>query len=403
MATSVKSAARLRIGVITPMLPVEHDRTRGRYIHETARALSSLAEVRVFFQELATPNVRLLKSRSYLDARGASTLLAHDIDVETLRYPALPGVSRALNGYTSSVVLAPRVRRFNPDVLLAYWLYPDGFAAIRVARALGIPVVVGALGSDVHRPTRLNRWFAKRVVRSADALLTVSEDMRRAMIRDFGADAGKVHAVVNGINAAVFHPRDRAACRARLGLPSASRIILYVGRFVRAKGLCELVDAFGALAASDPTLRLALVGDGVMRDELRSMLQSKGLLEKCLLPGGLEPDEVAEWMGAADLLCLPSWSEGYPNVVVEAVASGLPVVATDVGGTSEIINTNNGELVAPQDIQSLTKGLRETLARKWDATSVARSVKRSWDEVARETLAVCEACSSDRLAIESRA
>jgi glycosyltransferase involved in cell wall biosynthesis len=167
-------------------------------------------------------------------------------------------------------------------------------------------------------------------------------------------------------------------------------MLVYVGRFVEAKGLVELVEAFSRLAAQRPHLRLALVGDGVMKQRLVSLVQASGAPERILMPGGMEPREVARWINASDLLVLPSWSEGYPNVVVEALACGRPVVATDVGGTREIVNADNGLLVAPRDVEALRAAIERALARRWDHAAIAARMRRSWDDVARETLGVCQ-------------
>jgi glycosyltransferase involved in cell wall biosynthesis len=108
------------------------------------------------------------------------------------------------------------------------------------------------------------------------------------------------------------------------------------------------------------------------------------------MPGGIPPAEVARWIGAADVLTLPSWSEGYPNVVVEALACGRPVVATDVGGTSEIVNVSNGLLIPPRDPAALAAALTRALDARWDHDAIAAATRRSWDDVASETLSVCE-------------
>jgi glycosyltransferase involved in cell wall biosynthesis len=135
---------------------------------------------------------------------------------------------------------------------------------------------------------------------------------------------------------------------------------------------------------------LALVGDGVMKGELMELVRSTGLLERVHLPGGLAPEAVAEWINAADVLTLPSWSEGYPNVVVEGVACGRPVVATDVGGTREILHNGNGILIPPKDASRLASALRDALNGEWDHAGIAAAMSRTWDDVAVETLAVCE-------------
>lgn len=385
-----------RIALVTPMLPVPHDQTRGRYIHETARSLSRLADVKVFFQQASYPRLPFIAPRSFIDGNVGPEYHVDGIDVETFTYPVFPVVSRAFNGHVSSLLLTPRVRRFQPDLILAYWVYPDGYAALRTARHLGVPCVVGALGSDIHVRAGINDTMTRRTIAGVDALLTVSEAMRQTAIREFGAQADRVHTIVNGFNTGVFHRRDKAALRARLGLAPESEHIIYVGRFVEAKGMRELLDAFATLCGHRPHARLSLVGDGVMKDELRALIDATGLSERVHLPGGLPPEQVAEWICASDVLTLPSWSEGYPNVVVEGVACGVPVVATDVGGTREILHAGNGILIPPRDAKALHKALDQALRKNWDHGAIAAAMRRTWDDVAVETLAVCEKVIGNR-------
>ncbi len=379
-----------RIAIVTPMLPVPYDLTRGRYIHEIAGSLAKLAHVRVFFMQQAYPRLPGLHPRSVLSGRVGSDYRLPDVDVETFSYPAIPGLSRVLNGFVASRALTPRLRSFEPDLVLAYWVYPDGAAALRSARALGLPCVVGALGSDIHVRSGFNHVMTRHTIAGVDALVTVSEAMRQTAIAEFGALPDKVHTIINGYNTAVFHPRPQAVMRARLAIASDARLIVYVGRFVEAKGMRELLAAFQLLGQANPQARLALVGDGVMRQELIDLVQAANLGERVVMPGGLAPEHVAEWIGAADVLTLPSWSEGYPNVVVEAIACGCPVVATDVGGTREIVNATNGILIPPRDPLALQAALETALASEWDRAGMAASMQRTWDDVASETLDVCE-------------
>lgn len=380
----------MRIALVTPMLPVPHDQTRGRYIHETARSLGRLATVKTFLQTMQYPKVPGLRPRSFIYGSVGPDYQLDGCDVETFDYMGLPVISRGWNGHIASWSLTPRVRRFKPDLVLAYWVYPDGFAALRTARALGVPCVVGALGSDIHVRSGVNEKMTRRTIDGVDALLTVSEAMRQYAIREFGAPADRVHTIINGFNTAVFKPLDQAALRAKWGVKPDERMIVYVGRFVEAKGMRELITAFQTLAKDDPKVTLALVGDGVMKTELMELVRSTGLTERVHLPGGQAPEQVAEWINAADVLTLPSWSEGYPNVVVEGVACGRPVVATDVGGTREILHERNGILIPPRDAGALTKALRDALDRDWDHAGIAAAMSRTWDDVAVETLKVCE-------------
>lgn len=379
-----------RIALVTPMLPIPHDQTRGRYIHETARSLSKLATVKVFFQQIRYPNLPFVAPRSFLDGNVGDDYQIDGIDVETFTYPVFPVVSRAINGYVASAVLTPRVKRFKPDLVLAYWVYPDGFAAMRAARSIGVPCVVGALGSDIHVRSGINQIMTRRTVNGVDALLTVSEAMRQSAIREFGAQPDHVHTIVNGFNTSVFFPRDRAEMRQKFGIKADEKLIIYVGRFVEAKGMRELIAAFKEMCAQDSRVGLVLVGDGVMRDELLALIRQQGLQDRVRVPGGLPPEGVAEWISASDVLTLPSWSEGYPNVVVEGAACGRPVVATDVGGTREILNDSNGILIPPKDPQALQVALTQALSRSWDHEGIARAMSRTWDDVAQETLDVCQ-------------
>jgi glycosyltransferase involved in cell wall biosynthesis len=378
-----------RIALVTPILPVPHDPTRGRYIHETARALSKLADVRVFFAQADYPRLPGLKPRSFLEGVVGPDYSLPGIDLEALTYPAVPGLSRFSNGWVCGQVLKPRIRRFGADLVLGYWLYPEGGGALAAARSLGLPCVLGARGSDIHVRDGLNRWLTRRVVQGCDRLLTVSRAMRDAAIRDYGADPARSRAIINGFDTGVFHPRDQAALRAELGLDADAKLILYVGRFVEAKGMRELFAAFEVLHREDPRRQLVLVGDGVMRGELLALIEARGLQQAVHLPGAFEPEGVARWIGACDVLTLPSWSEGYPNVVVEAIACGRPVVATTVGGTAEIVDADSGLLVPPKEATALEAALREALSREWNHAAMAARLRRSWDDVAVDTLAVC--------------
>lgn len=380
----------LRIALVTPMLPVPHDQTRGRYIHETARSLGKLATVRTFFQTMQYPRVPGLKPRSFIYGSVGPDYQLDGCDVEAFDYMGLPVVSRGWNGHIASLALTPRVRKFKPDLVLAYWVYPDGFAALRTARSLGVPCVVGALGSDIHVRSGVNEKMTRRTIDGVDALLTVSEAMRQYSIREFGAPPDKVHTIINGFNTEVFRPLDQIALRDKLKIRPDEKLIIYVGRFVEAKGMRELITAFKQLAQADSKVSLALVGDGVMKSDLLEMVRSTGLHDRVHLPGGQSPEGVAEWINAADVLTLPSWSEGYPNVVVEGVACGRPVVATDVGGTREILDQHNGILIPPKDAARLATALRDALNGEWDHAAIAAAMSRTWDDVAVETLAVCE-------------
>ena len=380
-----------RIALVTPILPMPFDPTRGRFIYETAKSLSRISQTKVYLQQARYPNISLLRPKSFVYGGLNTDYSLPDLDVDAYDYPAVPLVSRGINGLVSSKYLMARIKAFRPDVIIGYWVYPDGNAALRVARNLGIPCVIGALGSDIHLRKGINATMTRRTLDSADAVIVVSQAMNKFTQNQFGTPPNKIHTIVNGYNTSTFFPRDRVSAREALGIDTKIELITYVGRLIEAKGLLDLLNAFDAMHMERPNLRLAVIGTGVLEDQLKKITKAKNIGDKIWFLGGQPPETVALWLGASQASTLPSWSEGYPNVVVESIACGRPVVATDVGGTSEIIkHGENGLLVPAKDHQALRRALTDVLISSWDEAGIASGIHRSWDDVAAETLSVCE-------------
>lgn len=383
----------MRILVVTSQFPIAGEPNRGRPILQTVRALARRAEVQVLSPIATYP--RWARPRSYLFRAADRAHAVPGCDVRYVEYPALPALSRPFNGELCARALHAPLRAFAPDVVLAYWLYPDAFGAMRAARRAGLPLVVGARGSDLRVRDAISKRLTRPVLHAAQRILVVSEDLGRVAVRDYGADPARVRAIPNGCDAAIFHPQPRDAARTALGIDAEAELVVYVGRLVPEKGLRELLDAAAALAPERPRLRLALIGDGPMRAELEGRLAADPSL-RLALPGALGPQEVARWMAASDLVTLPSYSEGHPNVLVEALACGRPVVATPVGGIPEVIDGDCGVLVPARDPAALAAGLAEVLDRDWDEAALARRFSRDWDAVAEDTLAACREALADR-------
>ncbi len=377
----------MRILIVTSQFPIAGEPNRGRPIHQTVRELSKLADVRVLSPVARYP--RWAQPRSYLYRASDPDFTVPGCDVRYVDYPALPAVSRPFNGWLCARTLHAPLREFAPDVVLSYWLYPDAFGAMHAARRAGLPLVVGSRGSDLRVRDAVSQRLTRPVLRAAQRILVVSEDLGRVAVRDYDADPGKIRAIPNGCDATIFHPQPKAAARATLGLDASGPLVTYVGRLVPEKGLRELLDAVGALAPRLPGLALALVGEGPMRAELEARIATMPGV-RVHLPGAQGPREVACWMAASDVVTLPSYSEGHPNVLVEALACGRPVVATPVGGIPEVVDADCGLLVAVRDPAALAEGLAEALARDWDEGVLSRRFSRGWDAVATDTLRACE-------------
>lgn len=377
----------MRILVVTSQFPIAGEPTRGRPLLQTVRELARLAEVRVVSPVATYP--RWARPRSYLFREADAAWRVEGCEVEYLSYPALPALTRPLNGWSCARTLAAPLRRFAPHVVLAYWLYPDAFGAMRAARDAAVPLVAGARGSDLRVRDPVSRLLTRPVLHGAQRVLVVSEDLGRVASARYGADPARIRVVPNGCDAAIFHPRDRARARSALDVGDDARLVLYVGRLVAEKGLRELLDAACILSRQDPRVELALVGDGPLRPELDSRIAALQA-PRVRLVGPQAPAQVAQWMAAADVVALPSYSEGHPNVLVEALACGRPVVGTRVGGIPEVVDAACGRLVPPRDAAALAEALRETLAGDWDEALLAARFSRSWARVAEDTLRACE-------------
>ena len=258
-------------------------------------------------------------------------------------------------------VLRRLAREFAPDVYLAYWAHPDGEVALRAAREAGRPCVVIVGGSDVRLlagETR-RRDAIRRVLTGADAVLTVGADLRERVI-EMGVAADRVTAFWRGVDTGTFHPGDRRAARARLGLADG-RLALWVGRMVPVKGLDVLLSAWPSVVRSRPDARLCLVGSGPELGRLSRLAERAGLAGTVVLPGSRPQEELADWYRAADVTVLPSRSEGIPNVLLESLACGTPFVASDLVGVREIGPCDGCDRVPPGDSGALAEALRRRL------------------------------------------
>jgi glycosyltransferase involved in cell wall biosynthesis len=281
-------------------------------------------------------------------------------------------------------MLRRRLRERGPFLLHVHCAYPDGVGAAYAARRLGLPYVITAHGSDinVYGEKPLLRPQIRAAFSHARGVIAVSRALE-AKITDMRAGMPLERIPCAGFDPALFSPRDADAARDKLGVDRASRVVLFVGNLVAVKAVDVLLQAWAAL--DDPRARLVVVGDGVDRAALEA--QARPLANVKFL-GALPQAEVAGWLGAANVLVLPSRHEGMPNAVVESLASGVPVVASRVGGIPELVDEGaNGLLVEPGDAAALGKALAAALGRDWNRETIRASAAHlTWDALAAKNL-----------------
>lgn len=384
----------MRIAVVTKIFPSSLEPLSAPFNRQQLAELARQCDVEVLEAIPYVPFARITsipERAARLSALPASERI-HGIDVTYVRQLYVPRVGLPVAVPLYLLSLLPHSERLRAaDVVLATWAYPDGCAAVLAARALRKPCVVKVHGSDVNVVLRRRsaRAIASRILPAADAVVTVSRPLGDELAR-LGVPAERVHIVTNGVDASLFFPRDRTSSRKALGLPEEARVLLFVGRLEPEKGVLDLLEAFDQVRARVPDALLVLVGEGVSMNEVRARASRWGAGGARVL-GARPHREVPLWLGACDALTLPSWAEGTPNVVLEALASGRPVVGTHVGGIPHVITDPRcGLLVAPRAPQSLAEALIRALERRWDADVIRTFGPSSWHESAHRLRGVLD-------------
>ena len=387
----MSSRRKLRVLAVTNLFPSNIDPGHAPFNRRQFAALAQFADLEV---------VGVVPWR-FGPASGRGLLREERIDslrVVHRRYPSILGLP-SLNATLMLLALLPglrkQLREHRYDVLLASYAYPDGCAAVLLGRILGVPVVVKCHGSDLNRVTdhRLVKLQLKHVLPRARAVVVVSRHLGDRALH-LGVPADRLHVVYNGIDHERFRPADKLDARQRLSLPLDREIVLYVGHLEQHKGVRDLLQALPLIRKARPRVLAVFLGRGPLAREVREMAASPLSGARDILASDAVPhNEVPLWMAAADVVCLPSWTEGMPNVIREAHACGRPVVATTVGGIPEAVaSTELGILVPPRQPAALAAGLAEQLSRPpIAAETIARlAMVPSWEESARTLHAVLE-------------
>jgi teichuronic acid biosynthesis glycosyltransferase TuaC len=305
------------------------------------------------------------------------------------RYALLPGIM-PLHGlliFLGSVLEAWRLHRVhNFDCIDAHYIYPDGFAAIFLGKVLGIPVFLSARGTDINvfPKFRLIRPMIRWSLRRANGVIAVSGALKEVMVK-LGIPPNKVQVITNGIDAGRFRVLPQAGARHELGIPQESRVIVSVGSLIPAKSHEMLIHGMAQLSQKLSKPRLYIAGEGPLRGPLTDLIKRLHLEEQVFLVGGQPHEKLNLWFSAADISCLASLREGMPNVVLESLACGTPVVATRVGGVPEVLVSDKLGILVEPNTGSITNGLEKALQTSWDRDFIARHTQaRTWDVVAQE-------------------
>jgi glycosyltransferase involved in cell wall biosynthesis len=366
----------MRILVLTNLFPTPADPLRAPFNRQQFERLGQRHPLRV----LASVDFR-----ERMGAEPKSPELGVDARYFTYFYP--PRFGRSLHAVFWFVSLMLRfgfsiLRRERFDCVLASWAFPDAVASSWVAHLLGLPYVVKVHGSDINVQAdhALRRHQIAAALRGAAAVVAVSQALADR-VAGLGVARERIQVLYNGVEAGRFGSGSRSSGRQALGIDPSETAVLYVGNLKHSKGCADLIDAFARAAPGMANPRLYFVGKGPDRAALEQRAAASGASARIRFVGALGPEQIGDWYRSADFLCLPSHNEGVPNVVLESMALGLPVLATRVGGIPEVLPEFAGVMVAPQAVVELADAMASMPARAWDRERIIGHAGRfSWEE-----------------------
>lgn len=382
----------LRIASVCRNFPIPGNASVGTFVHRRVAAMARHASVRALQPVPYFPVVRPLPNWASGRERDESGLR-----VTTAAMPYLPGVLKRLDGFWLKRAALPTLARWHAeaplDAIDAHFGFPDGVGSVLAARELGVPAFVTIRGSetDFMRDPAI-RDSMRHAFGAAAGCITVSHSLK-AMLDANDVATDHVRVIHNAIDRSRFRPGAKANARAKLGLSSDARIVVSVGHLVSIKRFHVLIDAFTKLRASDTAARLLIIGGNAYEAEypasLTRLVQARGLGDVVTFVGAVPPESVVDHLQAADLFSLASSREGCCNAILEALACGVPVVATAVGDNSEFIRDGeNGYLVGVDDAGALAAALQRALRREdWDAARISRALGvGDWDTVGAKVI-----------------
>jgi glycosyltransferase involved in cell wall biosynthesis len=375
----------LRVLTLATLFPNAAQPTLGVFVERQTLGLAALDDVQVeIVSPVGLPPAPLSRHPHY-SARTGLPIEEQwkGLTVHRPRFPVLPMIGQRWTARSMARTLLPLLKqiraRFPFDVIDAEFFWPDGPAAAWLSKKLGVAFSVKARGADISHwgRARASRAQVVAAAHAAGGLLAVSKALREDMIA-LGMPAEKIAVHYTGIDLDRFAPRDKAGAKADLGIDGP--LLISVGALIPRKGQGLAIAALARL----PDATLILVGGGPDRGALEKAAAMVGVADRVRFLGPLPHDEVARLMSAADVMVLPCASEGLANVWVEALASGTPVVTSDIPGASEAVSSDVGRLV-PRDASAIAAAVRELLARPPSPEALRRAAARfSWNRNALE-------------------
>ena len=331
----------------------------------------------------------LRRWRPHFRPEAPSIEVQQGIEVLHPRFLSVPGIGKRFDGFLLACSTWWCLRRLKSqqkfDLIDAHFAYPDGYAATLLGRWLGVPVTITLRGTEArHLKTPGIAPRVHKALARAARIFSVSESLRRLACAA-GVPERKTEVIGNGVDLGIFYPEPRAEARRRLGLSPSDRVLITVGALVERKGFHRVIELMPALLRRHPDLHYLVVGgasaEGHLRNDLEQQAQALGVAARVHFLGAHAPEALRWPLSAAEVFVLPTRNEGWANVILEAMACGLPVVTTDVGGNREVVSAETlGTVIPFGEPMALERALDEALNRAWDVNQIlAYASAHQWD------------------------
>ena len=306
------------------------------------------------------------------------------------RFFSIPGAFKSLDGFWMALGCLPRLLRLKRqgclDLIDAHFAYPDGYAAGLLGKWLQVPVTITMRGTESrHATDPVLRRVLRAALKRATRVFSVSDSLRQVAL-SLGIAASKVLVVGNGVDISRFSAQPRVRARELLGIALQAKVIVTVGGLVERKGFHRVISALPELRNRFPGLVYLIVGgpspEGDWTEKLKEQVSQLQLQDSVKFLGPLPADELSLPLSAADLFVLSTRNEGWANVLLEAMACALPVVATDVGGNSEVVSSPElGEIIPFDDHAALVRAISVSLSKDWNNQGIrAYAEANTWDQ-----------------------
>lgn len=387
----------MKLLFISNLFPTPETPTRGVFSLQLVKSLSEICSVTVLCPLPWFPRIgSSFVSKNWREL----SLIPGDYQIEGVnvicpKYLLIPKISENIHPLLMSLRIQSTIKtlhkEFKFDAVNTHWLYPDAIAVNNIVGKLGIPHTVTALGSDVNRELLIDSKKTQilKTLEDVSSITVVSNNLKTKLV-EHNISSDKITVIHNGVDVNKFHLREKSACRKKLGISTVIPTVTYVGRLSSEKNICTLINAIKIVLDKGKQIRLLIVGDGPLRNELANQVEELGIEENITFTGSVRHDDIALWISATDYFCLPSLTEGCPNVVLEALSCGRPVIGSTAGAIPDlIVDSKNGFVFDPIDTKNLANLLLKSMDTNWNEYEIRTTVvNKTWDKVALRYLEI---------------